>query len=150
VNKRHRLCSLCNRKRLDDQGSGRKNKIRSIIGISNKTKQVILDYSQAIKEIDQEREQVCSGCGNPRNLSNSHLISRQKCRDLGRLDLISEKKNIQKHCIINSNIPGAGHKGCHEIWESDHNLRPLMLDYKNNSEYILSIDCLFAKRFLNL
>jgi hypothetical protein len=145
------MCQTCNRERLDGQSTKIKpSQFKNIVKMSTATKNILLEYSKTIKRIDEEREPVCSGCGKSTNLSNSHLISRQKCRDLGRLDLIYDEENIQKHCLMNSLIPNAGHKGCHEIFESDPELRPLMLDYVRNVGYVVNIVPIFAKRFFNL
>ena len=63
------------------------------------------------KEIDSERECVCFGCGRgDKPLSHSHTISRKKCKEIGKPELIYDKDNIELECF------GDNHS-CHYIWE---------------------------------
>lgn len=83
------------------------------------------------KEIALERSFNCSGCGKSGYvvpLSHSHLIPRSR-----RLDLVTDKNNIQYHCL---SIGEA--KGCHDIWESKH--RNKLNDYFYNLAYIKKTD----------
>lgn len=97
---------------------------------ANKEKELHVVY----KQIDQEREPVCEGCGrNDRPLSHSHLLSRYT-----RPDLTCEKDNIRLHCFGNT---GGPEKTCHEKW-SDFDCLEVkdMLDLKENLEYIKEVD----------
>lgn len=94
-------------------------------------------YSSVIKEIANEREKICTGCGKYQGgdirLSNSHLISRKHCQEIGRIDLIADKNNITYHCMDFGN-----NEGCHRKWEGPRKIE--LLDYKVNMSYVKSIN----------
>ena len=91
----------------------------------NIKKQLIMVY----KEIAEERDHSCSGCGRfDVPLSHSHLIPRSR-----RKDLVCDKRNIVYHCM------GFGElKGCHSKWESKERVE--LLDFQQNMEYIKEVD----------
>jgi hypothetical protein len=91
-------------------------------------------YSEIQRWMADNLEQKCEGCGQPSNLSHSHLISKSICKRKGLYDLIYDRKNIRYHCILGGNLG----KPCHNIWEgNDPVLRSKMMDYQENSEFII-------------
>ena len=125
VNKHFYLCLEKNKLRLNSKKQPKEKpqvyelkKKYSINKISN-TKRITCHDGQVVtraelnqklhlvyKEIDQERERKCEGCGRiDLPLSHSHIISREL-----RPDLITDKNNIQLHCF------GDTYKTCHEKW----------------------------------
>lgn len=161
VNKRHYLCQQKNHERLhgETQFETRKKNYKPIASktpikikktrINNKSqkgKEINDAYIEIIKEIDQEREMVCDGCGRHQGgeirLSHSHIISRQECHNIGKPELIYDKRNIQLHCMTFGN-----HKGCHEIWEGPQ--KHLLLDFDQNMKFIKSIDQTLYRQKLN-
>ncbi len=76
-------------------------------------KQTAIDYllRKTYEEIDSEREPVCEGCGRgDKPLSHSHTISRYRCKQIGKPELIYDKRDIEMMCFGTS-------ASCHEIWE---------------------------------
>lgn len=152
VNKRHYFCKQKNYERLHGETEyqsmikKQKNKVsislsksskkkfkQSTIKKSKKQSEIDNRYLQTIKEIDQEREPVCEGCGRYQGgdvkLSHSHIISRRECHNIGRTDLIYDARNIRLHCMNFGE-----HEGCHEKWEGieKHHL----LDFDENMKFI--------------
>lgn len=83
------------------------------------------------KELAQERDHVCTGCGSHLMLSHSHLIPVGQ-----RKDLELEKDNITYHCL---GLPN--YAGCHHIWEhGTTEEKKKLLDYEANMEYIRRVD----------
>lgn len=91
---------------------------------SSKQNDISKKYKKVISEIVQEREHYCTGCGTTNGLTNSHLISRQRRRDL-----VCCKENITFHC-----------RDCHLIWEKDPIKRLEMDDYEENMKKIKKMD----------
>ena len=80
--------------------------------MSKKQDAINRKYAQVCKEIDAEREPVCSGCGRgDRPLSHAHSISRSRCHALGKDELIYDKNNIEIMCFGSSDT-------CHEIFDN--------------------------------
>lgn len=126
VNKRHYLCQEKNRERLDSQSGIKKEKIKSIKKSSEKQKIVLLELKEVYKELAEEREHICTGCGTTQALSHSHLIPRSR-----RKDLETDKKNITYHCLIS----------CHNIWEHGTMEEKFkLLDFDENMAYIEKAD----------
>jgi hypothetical protein len=103
----------------------------SIKKMSNKRAQRHRERDKAYVQIDQERPPVCEGCGfgGGTALSHSHILSEQR-----RPDLYADKDNIRLHCYGQYNT-------CHEKWERGLIYEVvLMLDFKENLEYIKSVD----------
>lgn len=76
-------------------------------------KQSAIDYQlrKTYEEIDSEREPVCEGCGRgDKPLSHSHTISRYRSKQIGKPELIYDKKNIEIECF-------GTNTSCHDIWE---------------------------------
>jgi len=105
--------------------------------IKRRKRPIDVEYSILIREIASEREKVCTGCGRPQGgdirLSNSHLISRKHCQEIGRMDLIADKNNITYHCMDFGN-----NEGCHRKWEGPRKIE--LLDYHMNMTYVKSIN----------
>lgn len=134
VNKTKCLCSECNSKRL----AHARKKQKKLNPVSFKMAEVKMKYAEMCREMDNDRRlpKVCSGCGKPYievKLSHSHLISRQDCHNLGRMDLIYDRRNVVYHCMSIGE-----HVGCHEKWESKRRIE--LFDYQKNIEFISSID----------
>ena len=116
--------------------------------IKTTKKQTIInnDYSKVIREIYNERELKCRGCGKYQGgeikLSNSHIISRKQCQQIGRPDLIADKRNITYHCLDFGN-----HKGCHLKWETAQKVT--LLDYESNMHFIRSISIQLYEQLKN-
>ncbi len=97
--------------------------------ISKKQKGIHKELKKVYKEIAEEREHKCTGCGRyDVPLSHSHLIPRSRRRDL-----TTNKKNITYHCLTFGN-----RKGCHQIWESKD--KTMLLDYFNNMSIVKELD----------
>lgn len=82
--------------------------------MSVRISQATIDYrlKLAYQKIDSEREPVCQGCGRgDKPLSHSHTISRKRCKDLGKPELIYDVNNIELECFGSS-------ADCHYIWEN--------------------------------
>jgi hypothetical protein len=91
-------------------------------------------YRITCADMDYVEEKICSGClkyqGGDIKLSHSHLISRKHCKEIGRIDLISERKNLTYHCL-----DFGENTGCHRKWENPKQRHELK-DYKNNIKII--------------
>jgi len=95
---------------------------------SKKQEKITEELHRVYQEIDTEREPICTGCGRGDvPLSHSHLISRKK-----RPDLITEKRNIQFHCLSIG-----GREGCHDRWDRNDTT---LLDWDENMAYIKEVD----------
>ncbi|MEK6881517.1 MAG: hypothetical protein AABY22_17980 [Nanoarchaeota archaeon] len=155
-NKNRKLCGDCvyelshdGKSRLEVAKEKQKNKPKKAfvfkpkkivfkkIKATSKQNKINSDYSETIRKIYDERELICTGCGNHQGgeikLSNSHIISRKQCQQIGRPDLIADERNITYHCLDFGN-----HKGCHLKWETAQKVT--LLDYEKNMLYIKSID----------
>ena len=133
VNKRHCLCNSCNTFRLHGKNEQQifKEKRKKKVVKQDPIKQ---QYINVLKQIDNERPHVCSGCDLKNAvLSHSHIISQKDCKYYGFEELIYDKRNIAFHCIgmYNDN-------NCHRKWENPTKRREL-LDYEKNMEFIKSI-----------
>jgi hypothetical protein len=77
--------------------------------------QIKLNYALAIDKIKLEREPVCQGCDRgDRPLSFSHTISRARCKELGKAELIWYLPNIEIECFGER---ASNSEMCHNIWE---------------------------------
>lgn len=104
-----------------------------IKNVSEKQLRINREYKKILVKIDNERARVCEGCGRGDVvLSHSHIISRQDCHNYGKPELIYDKNNIRLHCMS-----FAGHKGCHDTWETrDIKKMSKVRDFEQNMEYI--------------
>lgn len=131
TNKIHSLCNKHNKARLYGFNIT-KNIIKPLKRVSIK-ETINKDKLKVIyQEISQEREHICSGCGNKNNLSHSHLIPRSR-----RKDLELDKENIKYHCLVGMN----GEEGCHSKWESNIlSKMKYLFDYEDNLNYLSKVD----------
>lgn len=151
VNKRHYLCSDCNRLRLDNQSGTKKEKCKALlqkVGLKRSTKPikrfsakreaVEKEYREVQQEIAHTRSQRCAGCHKTgRPLSYSHLIPRSL-----RSDLIACKENIAIHCLEWDGI-----MGCHEKWENG--LWEGMKDLEENLKAVKELDINYYNKIIN-
>ncbi len=130
VNRTHWLCDDCNQLRLHggnrrqvelNKYKQRMNKLverRTTTTPIKKTKKqskIDSDYSKTVKQMTEEREQFCETCGHTHKpLSVSHTISRKRCKEIGRIDLITHKDNLVFECF---EAPTSNPTACHNIWE---------------------------------
>lgn len=119
------------------------------IGLSDKQKEINKDLKEVYAEIDSEREPICSGCnmrqGGNIVLSHSHVISQKECKQIGRVDLITDKQNIVFHCL-----DFGGHVGCHRIHETKRaSIMNQLLDFEKNLSFIKSVSIELYNRIVN-
>jgi len=134
ANRTHMLCDDCNQMRLHggNRATVERNKYskrmellsekRKTSQVQAKTikktkKQTSIDgkYSDVVAELKQEREAFCETCGHTHKpLSVSHTISRKRCKEIGRIDLITDKENLVIECF---EAPTSNPTACHNIWE---------------------------------
>ncbi len=133
VNKKHKLCNVCNRKRLGTETKQWKPKKtyqlkRTPIKKSSKRIKVSGDSSaikQAYSVMADTRERVCTGCGTTKQLTHSHIIPRSR-----RKDLEASLDNLTYHCM-----------SCHIKWESGTpKLMKELNDFDSMMDYISRID----------
>ena len=150
VNRTHKLCDECNSIRLHGKTIKQrqleqfnKQKERSFsaqktkpVKQFNKTKkQSEIDYKYAVacEEIKQEREPMCESCGKWHtqvSLSFSHIISRKRCKEIGREDLIYDKRNLLLECFGGpSSFPTECHNQ-HELHDIEKIKHHLTYQYK--------------------
>ena len=103
--------------------------------ISAKKQAVNRDLHKTYQLIDTTREPVCEGCGRgDRPLSHSHIISVNRCNQLRKPELISDKNNIMLECFGSSDC-------CHDIWEkSSFEKKVQLLNFDKKLEYIKKHD----------
>ena len=146
VNKKYGLCNKCNYIRINGidaiNEKQQKNSLkRSEVNRSNKIKQKSSKQSIIDKEYEKIKEDFisklkdsdgyyCKGCGNPNNLSLSHLIRRS--RDSSLTPVI---ENMTIHCLIRPD----GSEGCHQRWETISKMWELQ-DFNDNMKMIRKID----------
>lgn len=143
VNRTHWLCDKKNKERLNkpkeiikvSKNASKEEKIKvakSIISpISEKQKLINIKIKEIYKEIAEEREHICVGCGTNQGLTHSHIIPRSR-----RKDLETDKNNIVYHCME-----------CHQIWE--HGEKQTLSNYKSAMEYIKEVDLGYYNKILN-
>lgn len=98
--------------------------------VSKKQQTINKEYRDTC-ESDNFENNYCSGCGNPTNLSFSHLIPRSRNNKL-----YSEKRNIKLHCLQRQDES----KGCHQRWEGNLESKKTLLDFEENMNYIKEVD----------
>jgi hypothetical protein len=93
--------------------------------VSEKQAKINYEKAKQMKEHKKERLGICSGCGSPSLLTNSHLIP------VGQRRLLQlNKMNQVWHCVDK----------CHPIWENSKQERKLMRDYASNMNKIKELD----------
>lgn len=112
-----------------------KSRIRSK---SKKQTDIDKTYSGVINSIAQTKDKVCSGCGRWQGgeirLSNSHIISRARCKQIGKPELITDENNITYHCM-----DFGMNKGCHGKHENPQQ-RHTLLDYEKSMIFVKEND----------
>lgn len=103
------------------RGSSSLKSKKRINGKSKKQKEIDDAYHEVKKEAFSE-EELCTGCEQRYSSTPSHLIPRNRRRDL-----IAVKRNIKPHCHI-----------CHPKWESPE--RTTLLDYEENMQIVKELD----------
>ena len=146
VNRKHMLCNRCNYLRLNgsDALEKKQNKITQSLKRVKNIKKISLK-SPKQKSIDEEYKRVCleliedarvqdtyycSGCGNPNNLSSSHIVRRSWDSKY-----TAVKENITFHCLVRAD----GTEGCHNRWETASKMTEL-LDFDKNMTFIRKVD----------
>jgi len=83
------------------------------------------DLHEVYRQMAEEEDIFCTGCGTTSTLSHSHLVPRSK-----RSDLTAVRENITWHCFR-----------CHDIWEHG-TLEQLMAmnDFEKNMRYVWEVD----------
>jgi hypothetical protein len=102
---------------------------------SEKYKERLRKKNEAYAKFDETNDGVCSGCGQFKPGSHSHVIPISEA-----LELEAEIKNIRWHCI----------EICHPRWES-HNIKEMskMLDFEQNMEFIKKMKPFYYERLIN-
>lgn len=87
------------------------------------------------KKIDTEREPVCCGCGRGGiPLSHSHIISRKRCKEIGKPELIYDEDNIELECFFDN-------RSCHHVWEHGTLAeKKKMINFAKKMEYVKKND----------
>jgi hypothetical protein len=71
-------------------------------------------------------------------LSFSHTISRKRCKEIGRTELIWADRNIEIECYT---PPGSFSEAAHNIWESGNlEKKKTLLNFEKKLEYIKEYD----------
>ena len=105
--------------------------------ISKKQKAIKIKLIAVYKQIAEERDHYCTGCGRyDVPLSHSHYIPRSR-----RKDLETNINNITYHCLSIGET-----KGCHDLWDGNITDKKKLLDFDDAMEYIKKTD----KEFYNL
>ena len=107
-------------------------------------KQTAIDYQlrKTYQQIDNEREPVCEGCGRgDKPLSHSHTISRNRCKQIGKPELIYDKNNIELECFGTST-------SCHDVWDGAGIKDQMKLN--NFNKKMLFIEEHDAERFVTM
>lgn len=107
------------------------NKETKMKQVSNKQAVIKRKLRETYEQIDNEREQICQGCGrSDKPLSHSHTISQKRCKEIGKPELIWDKDNIEIECFGNN-------EDCHNIWEKGTLLeKMLLLNFPEKLKYL--------------
>ncbi len=100
---------------------------------SKSNKQASIDYllRKTYEQIDIDRDPICTGCGSgSKPLSHSHTISRQRCKQIGKPELIHAPENIELECFGTST-------SCHDVWEHEGITKRMQLNnFDSKMRYI--------------
>lgn len=146
VNRKHMCCGECNKIRIHGADAIKEKKEKYLQSMrkvknSNKikqksSKQMSIDDSykdvkmELINEAQENETYYCRGCGNPANLSLSHLIRRSR-----RPDLTDVKENMTFHCLVRQDDS----TGCHDMWETMEHMIELE-DFDDNMSIVRRLD----------
>ena len=108
--------------------------------MSNKNQGQYNILQRIYKQIDDEREHKCEGCGSFNHLSHAHLIPRGFNKELE-----VYKDNIRLYCMQRQD----GSKGCHQRWEGNFQDKQTVLDFNENMEYIKNKNISYYNLILN-
>lgn len=108
--------------------------------------EVNYNYKETCYLIDQIREPVCEGCGRGGiPLSHSHTISRARCKELGKIELIWDAANLFFECW---SAPTSNPTTCHGIWElSVLEKKKRLFNFDRKMEYLQIHDPETYKRY---
>ena len=98
------------------------------------TKKENREIARILKEKIEVQGHFCDGCLDSHSgLTASHIIRRSK-----RIDLITDPRNIKKHCT-----------DCHDNWDS-FNIERMkkLIDFDDNLLYIKEVDRLYYNRII--
>lgn len=125
VNKRHYLCDEKNKERLNNQSGDKEEKRKSVLQVSEKQKERLLELKVVYEELRLEREQKCCCCDS-KEITHSHIIPRSR-----RKDLETDKENIVYDCMFH-----------HKIWEhgSYEEKRKHIKNFDERMAYIKRVD----------
>lgn len=118
--------------------------------VSDKQKKINSELTKTYKLIDQTREPKCESCGKwftKAPLSHSHTISVDRCKKIGRPELIYEEENIVLECY---EPPTSFPTACHNIWEVGTIQQKMkLITFEKKLNFIKENDQELYKKFLN-
>ena len=126
VSKKYQLCQYHYKRMIFKKSSEKTVKKYKIKQISDKEKINKEKLHKTYEFIDNERPQMCEGCGKTSvPLSHSHILPKRTFKHLE-----ADPENIRLHCY--------GYTGsCHEKWESlNYEKVKDMLDFEKNLLYL--------------
>jgi hypothetical protein len=136
VNKKYWMCEMCNTERRQKNREvknltypDKPKKSQQLQPFSKKEEKNVAEMHEVYNQIDEERERVCSGCGQSSMLSHAHLISQRNKK------YQADKDNIVFDCMEREVPDQFGNLGCHARWESKQWDKIITL---NNYEYRLN------------
>lgn len=163
-NVRHQLCQKCNGERLDERkaqstpttpkgtsfkggaknGQRGQNTVRVLNKVSKKQQAINESLRKTYNFIDATREPKCTGCGSyTKPLSRSHTISQDRCKKIGKTELIWDKGNLEFECFTDSD-------SCHRIWENGTpEQKRGLLNFESKLAYIKKHDEELYQRIIN-
>lgn len=120
------------KKKLTEYKKHKKLKHNSIKQLSRSQSRINNDLKKVYAKINNERLPKCESCGAWHTifpLSHSHIISVDRCKKIGRLDLITDERNILLECF---EPPTSNPSRCHNKHELgfDTMKDSLKFDYK--------------------
>lgn len=115
------------------------NKYRCSDGSYVTQSQINQRYANCIEKIKEEREPICQGSGvRDFPLSFSHTISRKRCKEIGKSDLVYDPDNIE---VEGYHEPTSNPIAAHNIWETGTwHQKVKLLNWNRKISYILYND----------
>jgi len=122
-----------NKKRLSNVSDT--NRYRCSDGTTVTKIEINRNYQRTCDEIRFERDPVCQGTGRTDlPLSFSHTISRKRCQQLGKSELVWDKENIE---VESYEPPCSNPISAHNIWESASlQVKKTLLNFERKLQYI--------------